>query len=527
MTADYSRGLIKQLEELTLENEVFKKENSLLRAENKSLRKRIETLESSIDSRMEKTLSGILEKTVIPLRDEIIKKDIVISKLNNEVLRLKSIIAKDSENSSKPPSTNGFKKILNSREKSLLKSGGQKGHKGHKLELPDNLNELIKKGLAEKRLVDHTGGNSEYISRYEIDIDIKAIYTEYRFPVGTILPNKFCNNISYGNNLKALIVLLANEGVIAGKRLQTILNDITGGALCLSEASLINYSAQFSEKLQSEIEAIKTDLLNGKVMNVDETPMRSYQILKNQGTENSVLESEKNTTFSANIRNYSNETTTLYTVNPKKDKLGIKLDNILPNFFGTLSHDHDKKYYKYGTHHASCGAHLMRELRALSELYLCPWANIMLKFLSKLNQHKNQDLENNVIACSEDFFTFVSAEYDLIIKDGESILSAMSKNKFGRDQLRKMLNRLKKYKTSYLMFLMDYEAPFTNNLSERDLRPCKTKQKISGCFRSWAGIVNYARIRSFISTVKKRSLNLLNSIALIFNGEPVLSEPVF
>jgi len=34
--------------------------------------------------------------------------------------------------------------------------------------------------------------------------------------------------------------------------------------------------------------------------------------------------------------------------------------------------------------------------------------------------------------------------------------------------------------------------------------------------------VNYAEIRSFISTVKKRCLNLLNSISLVFNGQPVL-----
>ena len=44
-------------------------------------------------------------------------------------------------------------------------------------------------------------------------------------------------------------------------------------------------------------------------------------------------------------------------------------------------------------------------------------------------------------------------------------------------------------------FLCDYRVVFTNNLAERDLRHCKTRQKVSGCFRSWRGLECYARIQ--------------------------------
>jgi hypothetical protein len=81
-----------------------------------------------------------------------------LTKAHVEISRLKSIINKDSSNSSKPPSSNGFKSIPNSREKSGKSQGGQKGHPGHRLGLPENMEELERPGVIERRLADHTNG---------------------------------------------------------------------------------------------------------------------------------------------------------------------------------------------------------------------------------------------------------------------------------------------------------------------------------------------------------------------------------
>jgi len=73
--------------------------------------------------------------------------------------------------------------------------------------------------------------------------------------------------------------------------------------------------------------------------------------------------------------------------------------------------------------------------------------------------------------------------------------------------------------------MYDFEAPFDNNLAERDLRMMKVKQKISGCFRSIEAAIYFCRIRSYISTIRKRGINPLDALVSVFEKNP-LFEPV-
>lgn len=95
----------------------------------------------------------------------------------------------------------------------------------------------------------------------------------------------------------------------------------------------------------------------------------------------------------------------------------------------------------------------------------------------------------------------------------------MESKTFGYDELHRMVNRLEKHKDNYMLFMRDYKAPFTNNEAERDLRHCKTRQKVSGCFRSWQGIVDYCNIRSLLATAKKRGQNLLDTLTSLFSEQ--------
>ena len=68
----------------------------------------------------------------------------------------------------------------------------------------------------------------------------------------------------------------------------------------------------------------------------------------------------------------------------------------------------------------------------------------------------------------------------------------------------------------------DFRVPFENNLAERDLRMMKVQQKISGTFRSTDGASAFCRIRSYISTVRKQGISVIDALSSVFDGRPLL-----
>ena len=79
-----------------------------------------------------------------------------------------------------------------------------------------------------------------------------------------------------------------------------------------------------------------------------------------------------------------------------------------------------------------------------------------------------------------------------------------------------------KYKENHLLLLRDFGVHYSNNMSEKDLRICKNHNKMAGGFRNASGREMYCRIMSFIETVKRRGLNIYQSIMALMEGEPVI-----
>ena len=518
---NYPRQMYDQLLEQTEKAERLKQENQELRQEVKRLGHELSAFTESLEARIE----AAVQKATQMLTEQIVKQDKIIRAQGEEIVRLKAIINKDSGNSSKPPSSNGFKKVItNSREPSGKRPGGQKGHPGCSLSKPENWEELKELGLAQ--VEDHTTGSGAYESRYVVDIDISVRWTEHRYPRGA-KELQGMPPVTYGERLQALAILLAEEEYVGQARVCEFIEAIAEGKVHPSEGWLNGVIQRFSGRLDGELAKIEEDLLNGLVMHTDETPMKTTEWVEpGNGKEPAKLEKSQKTSELAYMRVHSNAHATLLTVNRHKDMDGVIRDGILTRFLGILSHDHDRKYYNYGSEHATCGEHLMRDLKGIADSYSCAWPKEMRSFMNEMNEYKKADMKGKTslpTRCAPKQFEVFSKRYDALLAQGE-IAKEKTDNQYAKDELRKMLERLRCYKDAYLLFMKNYSAPFTNNLAERDLRPCKGKQKMSGCFRSWAGIVAFARIRSFFSTVRKRKLNIMDAALSVIRGNPVLAR---
>ena len=89
-----------------------------------------------------------------------------------------------------------------------------------------------------------------------------------------------------------------------------------------------------------------------------------------------------------------------------------------------------------------------------------------------------------------------------------------------QSKARNLLDRFRDHPDSILAFMHDFAVPFDNNLPERDLRMMKLRQKISGTFRSFDALVNFCRIRGYVSTARKNGLNALDALRRVFLGNP-------
>jgi len=423
-----------------------------------------------------------------------LKKEVATLKLENEKLR--DIINKNSGNSSKPPSSDGFKKIHNSREKTGRHPGGQPGHKGHIPQLYNNPTRTVEL-KAEKC---ECGGTIKYSGRYKakqlVDINITADITEYREHEGICeccrrrIKNEapVYDVITYGNNLKGLSAMLTTEGCVSTNRTQQIISELTDGIIDLSEGTISKWNKELAKNITPAIDSIKKRLIISPVLHKDETGIRIGKTINW-------------------LHVLSNATHTLYCSHKKRGNIADREMDILPSYSGVLIHDHLKGLYDFTCDHAECNAHILRYLKSAVENKKRKWAEDMIKLLVNAKSGGKADK--------------IFRRYDEILEQGsKEFLRDESPNYNGNDM--KLLRRMKKYKQEHLRFVTDKNVPFDNNQAERDLRMIKAKTKISGCFRGEYGGEVFAALKSYTSTLRKNKLNIFSGIKSAFDFMPVL-----
>jgi len=476
---DYGRGLFKQLQE-TIEQ--------------------VEKLTADI-----REIKSAHQMEIAGLKTEITSLRNENTALKTENQKLKAIINKDSSNSSKPPSSDGFKKICNSREKTGRKPGGQTGHPGSipvLFENPTNIIDYKREKCGCGGTVVYTG---EYQAKQIVELEIIANVTEYRSYTGLCGNCKVTvkndtplkDTITYGESVKAFVCMLSSEGLVSINRIKAMLFEITNGVINLSEGTIANWNKDLSGKLAPFITEIKEKLLTQPVLHKDETGIR----INNSLQWFHVL---------------SNKIYTLYFSNEKRGNEADKEIDILPAYSGVLVHDHLKGLYSFNCEHAECNAHILRYLKSVVDTYKRSWAVEMIAFLTNANNLVKEYKARNIPALDAETLDECHTRYDEILEQGRLEFFEGTKKDYNGEDM-KLLRRLKEYKNEHLRFLSDFQVPFDNNLAERDLRMIKSKAKVSGCFRGVDGGSVFANIKSYTSTLRKNSRNIFDGLKATFS----------
>ena len=411
----------------------------------------------------------------------------------------------NSSNSSKPPSMDPNRKRKS--ENSGKKPGGQKGHKGTRLEKVANPDIIKILEVDKNTLPPGKYQEKGFECRQVVNIEIKKVVTEYRAQILedakgkkyiAPFPQGVNSDIQYGNSIKAHSVYLSQFQLLPYNR---IAEYFEGQGIFLSPGSIFNFNQEAFELLKIFDGIAKKHLINSAVLHSDETGVN--------------INGKREWLHLA-----SNPLWTYYYPHGKRGSEAMDAIGILPNFSGVLCHDHWKPYYKYKCFHALCNAHHLRELERVIEIDKHKWAQQMQDLLVQANEEVTKSGGSLSFERSEEY----RKKYRQILKDGdiESPLPLRVDQKRGKIKKtfsRNLLERLREYEEDTLRFMENPLVPFTNNLGENDLRMTKVQQKISGCFRSIEGAYFFCLTRSYLSTCRKHGMSADEGLKILFDGK--------
>ena len=474
--------------------------NEKLVKENKYLKGRVRSLSSQLDYLMEnqdKIIERKVNKQVDKITDAFENK---ITTMQKKIDNLNSILNNDSTNSGLPTSKtplNKKKHIPNSREKTDNKKGGQLNHKKHKLERfnDDDITDYVdhKVGSCPKCGSPMKPGNV-FAMKDECDFQIVVRRIRHRFIESICpecgnkeriaIPKELKEENQYGIGVQNLILTLLNEGYVSMNRTNEMITGLTEGQISLSNGYIAKLQKRLSNSLDGFIQELKKEVIRLPIVHWDDTVISI---------------NKKN----ACLRFYGDDKIAYYTAHAQKNKQGLDEDQILASLSKEkiVMHDHNKVNYNEEYHFANveCCVHLLRDLKKVVDHLGHEWAKDLIELL--LRENHNRNVGNYIDA------DYIALQYDTVIAQGE-MENLEDEDKYYASDEKNLLKRLKEYKENYLMWTLNKEIPFSNNVSERSLRSSKTKMKVSGQFENINSARNYANIKSYLETGKRHGYHV-------------------
>jgi transposase len=455
---------------------------------------------------------SILKDLVLTLLNRISALETENSALRAENAELKSRLNQNSGNSHKPPASDGLKKKPALNQSTGKPTGGQIGHKGKTLEMVAKADKVIVhhapicpcclrpfspsdvKSIIQKRQIFDIPAPRLEVTEHQIGV-IACCGRQHK----GLFPAMVSQPVQYGSKIKALSVLLNTDYKIPIEKIEQLFGDLY--ACSFNESTVLSANSTCFDALEPTEQVIKKAILDSPVAHFDETGMR----------------------VCGHLEWFHVASTSLFTylfVHAKRGKQALQSSfSLIKDFKNWAIHDCWQSYFDFkDLKHGLCNAHILRELHALIEND-SSWAKLMHDLLMQLFQETQKGTQ---IVPNPDFWR---NEYHTIcqIADAEEPHPQYGKKgKPKNSKGRNLLNRLVSHQDGVLAFAFNELIPFTNNQAERDIRCLKTKQKAANSFRTLKGAQNYARIQSFVSTLRKHKMNVFHNLINIFDNKVVV-----
>ena len=442
--------------------------------------------------------------------------------LQAQLRQWRDAAAQNSRNSSRPPSTDRPEspKPKSLRKKSGRKTGGQPGHPGRTLHPSDTPQHLqihpclecaCGEDLSRQPAVD-------FQRRQVFDLPSLTLEcTEHRAeikdcpcchqPCTAPFPADLKAPVQYGKNFRALLAYLYDAQEGASLRIGEMCGEMFGYAV--SEATLQAARQEQHDALESFENRLVEILPQEPIPHADETSVPINKV-------------------NHWLHVLCTPLLTFFAIHPRRGQEAIRAIGIIPKFTGWLMHDFLSSYLSFeNCWHTFCKSHLLREWVFLFEQHQQAWAkNLHDLFLAMLKSVSALKARDGLPTKRQ--FRRWQKQYRKILRAGRRANpitpQQRARKRLKQSKAQNLLDRLEEYDDHILAFLWELDLPFTNNEAERAFRMIKVRVKISGCFRTLDGARRHARIRSYISTLRKHGRPVLQHLRLALDGHPFLPQ---
>jgi transposase len=476
-------------------------------------------------------LEELSREELIALAQRLVEANAVleerVGQLQERVRQLERQVSRNSGNSSMPPSTDdlpGRPKPSPKPTKSTQRTRGkQKGAKGNAMPwvaIPDEWVPHRPRGrcgcgvdLAE---ADDVGIERSHQVHDLPDVHIRVWqHNVYRVRcvcglehVGSLPTEVSAAPSSYGPHVKSLVVYLLVYQHVPVQRCVQLVADLTGGTRP-SEGFVHGMLSRCAAAVADVVAVIKRLISLAHVVGFDETTLRAGSA----GQKKYVLSA-------------STETATVYHLGGR-DLDSFADAGILPNFAGVAVHDRYRNYFhprwENLAGHQACTAHLLRDFADTAETYPdAHWPAQAQRALRGLITAWHTARADGLREIDPLIRGKLTKEFRDAVKVGLSQIPRVPGPRKATAQRpgRELLEFCRDHEHDVLRFCHDTRIWPTNNISERDLRPTKTQQKISGRLTSDEVTQHRLDIRSYIDTARKHGINVMTALRQAITGKP-------